>query len=107
MGLHNDECTVAVKGLVAGHQLVEDDSARIDITTGIGVLRTADLFRRHVVRRTDGRAFAREAQVGRRLGKAKIDELDGAAASYEDVARRNVTMNDAACVGMTQPGQDL
>lgn len=100
----------------AGQQLVQQDSERVDVATGVDVPRAeAGLLGAHVFQSTDHIAhLSLKGFFGQRepdsLGDTEIDDLDFSLPitfGDEDVGRLDIAMNDALLVGMLDRSADL
>ena len=83
------------KGRTPGHHVIERGAQRIDVGTNIDGVFATDLFRAHVVRRSQCDTGLRDGTV-RLPGQAKIGDLDRAGLREHEVVGLDVTVDDAA-----------
>ena len=103
--LVHDACHVPDERLLAGKELVQDDTARKKVAAKINRL-ALKLLWRHVGRRAHHRA--RQRQLG---GfdpcNAKVGDLDPAIGQHDQVGWLHVAVGDALAMGMVQRVKDL
>ncbi len=97
---------IAAERRLAGQQLKEQAAGRIQIRARIHHFATG-LLGREILRRAHHgiRLRHRGRGVGDRAGNAKVHDLDLAIGSEHDVARLDITVNDAFAVRILEGGQ--
>ncbi len=115
--VHRLDVRIALEGAPAGHHFVEDRAEGKDVGAVVERL-AADLLGRHVTDGAHDRADSRIgdprlADVGHRagqfgcLGESKIEDLDDAVLSDEDVLRLQIPMDDPALVRRRDTADDV
>ena len=106
--VHDRHVIAAGVGRNARHDLVEDHAERVDVRALIHLL-AEDLFRGHVLRRSDDIARFRQLRVAFALrgGDAEVHDLEQAFGVDEDVRGLEVAMHDSLGVRDVHAGADV
>jgi hypothetical protein len=96
---------LALEGLLAGQDLVEDDAEREDVGAVVDVA-GLDLLGSHVVRRPQQLSLHRQVR-GVEPGDAEVGDLDLVVGGDQDVRRLDVAMDHAPRVGVVEGLGDL
>jgi hypothetical protein len=103
--LHNGECCVRPERLLAGQELIEDDSRREDIRPVVR-RRPQALLGGHIGRRAHDRAGPGQGgQID--LRDPKIGDLELAVLADQDVGGLDVAMHHVVAMGMLQGVEEL
>ncbi len=100
--VHDFRGRLAHKGSPARQHFKNDAAERVEVGLGRDRRPAADLFRRHVGKRSH--RLAGGGDLGRRFdrGQSEIAQFEFAGRRQQKIARLHVTMNDPAFVGIGQ-----